>query len=173
MPSVSLQGGGTIVMVAGGPPASRFDFNSITESGNGAVGVKVPTSNTQGVLINIVGKDNTGTDIPIPLDLTGNSVTTPDISGCANCSRFDASVMQFVYSGTGEIDIHGSPSAAASFYAPNAHADLGGTADLYGAIVAKTLNDHGVVGLHYDRRLQQDFWISGLPMTGTFSWKRF
>jgi hypothetical protein len=173
MPSVSLQGGGTIMMVAGGPPANRFDYNSISETGNGAVGVKVPNSNTQGVLINIVGKDATGADIPVPLSLGGNSITTPDISGCSNCSRFDATVMQFVYSGTGELDIQGSPSAAASFYAPNAYVDLGGTADLYGAIVANKLYDHGVVGLHYDRRLQSDFWISGLPMTGTFSWKRF
>src|SRR5262249_13169488 len=146
LPSVSLQGGGTIVMVASGPPANRFDFNSISETGNGAVGVKVPNSNAQGVLINIVGKDKDGIDIPVPLNLGGNSITAPDITGCTNCSKFDATVMQFVYSGTGELDIQGSTGAAASFYAPKAYVDLGGTADLYGAIVANKIYDHGAVG---------------------------
>jgi len=172
LPTVTVQGGsGALVLTGLGPPAQRFDFNSIVEGGQGLVGASV-SAPSQGVLVNIVGKDNTGADIAVPLDLQGGSGISP-LVGCATCSEFDASILQFVYAGTGEIKITGSSSAAASYYAPNAQGDLGGGADLYGAIVTKTLTEHGNMGLHYDRRLQQDFWISGQPMTGTFSWKRF
>jgi Tfp pilus assembly protein PilX len=171
MPSLNLASGTQLVLKGVGPPAQRFDFNSLTEAGHGAVGAQVATP-AQGVIVNIVGKDNTGADIATPLDLQGGSGLLPT-AGCATCSTFDASIMQFVYAGTGLIKITGSSSAGASFYAPNAAGDLGGSADLYGAIVTKTLVEHGNMGLHYDRRLQQDFWISGMPMTGTFSWKRF
>jgi len=173
MPSVSIEGGSSnkLLLVGAGPPATRFDFNSIGEAGQGSIGAQVATP-LQGVIINIVGKDKTNTDIATPLDLQGGSGVAPT-SGCATCSQFDATIMQFVYAGTGLIKMAGNSSSAASYYAPNAAGDLGGGADLYGAIVTKTLVEHGNMGLHYDRRLQQDFWISGSPMTGTFSWKRF
>jgi len=172
LPSVTVQGGsGALVLTGLGPPAQRFDFNSIVEGGQGSVGASV-TAPSQGVLVNIVGKDNTGADIATPLDLQGGSGVAP-IAGCATCSEFDASILQFVYAGTGTIKITGNSNSAASYYAPNANGDLGGGANLYGAIVTKTLTEHGNMGLHYDRRLQQDFWISGQPMTGTFSWKGF
>ena len=170
MPSVTIESSGKLILVGNGPPAQRFDFNSIIEGGSGSVGAQV-TSPTQGVLINIVGSDSSGTIDP-PLDLQGGAGVAPT-AGCATCSAFDATILQFVYSGTGTIKMAGSSTSAASYYAPNAHGDLKGGSDLYGAIVTKTLTETGNMGLHYDRRLQQDFWISGMPMTGTFSWKRF
>ncbi|HYM22736.1 MAG TPA: hypothetical protein VEU08_06000 [Vicinamibacterales bacterium] len=172
MPSVSLSSQTELQLVGNATYPNGYAFNSITETGQATVGVKVNTPPV-GTLINIVGQDNSGNAIATPLDLTGGSTATPDLSGCGSCSQFDASLMQFVYGGTGQIKIQGNVSAAASFYAPNASADLGGTADLYGSIVAATLYDHGVAGIHYDRKLQTSVWIAGQPMSGTFSWKRF
>jgi hypothetical protein len=60
-----------------------------------------------------------------------------------------------------------------SIYAPNAHVDFKGTQDLYGSITAKTIDVHGTANIHYDRALQGKFWISGAPMIGTFTWKRY
>ena len=34
-------------------------------------------------------------------------------------------------------------------------------------------NNTGNANIHYDRRLQHDFWVVGHPIMGTFNWKRF
>src|SRR5436190_6777233 len=135
LPSASIEGGSSnkLVLVGAVPPAQRFDFNSIGEAGQGSIGAQVANPQ-QGVIINIVGKDKTNTDIAMPLDVQGGGGLAP-LSGCAGCSAFDATIMQFVYAGTGLIKMGGNSAAAASFYAPNAQGDLGGTADVYGAIV--------------------------------------
>jgi hypothetical protein len=90
----------------------------------------------------------------------------------ANAS-YDASGLQIVYGGTANISMQGGNSqSAATIYAPNASFTLQGTQDLYGSILAKTINNNGNASIHYDRRLQRDYHVVGHPMMGTFSWKR-
>jgi hypothetical protein len=44
---------------------------------------------------------------------------------------------------------------------------------LYGSILGKTVTNGGNANIHYDRRLNRDFYVQGAQMLGTFSWKRF
>lgn len=178
LPSVKLTGQTNIVLVAHTTPVAQYNFNSIEVASQSSVSAKA-TSPTQGVLVNVVGKDNTGTDIAIPIDMTGGSFAAVNscevgCSGiCPTCSVFDASILQFVYGGTAEIKMKGNSGAAATFYAPNASIEFGGTSDLYGSILGKRINETGTGDIHYDRRLQHDFYVAGHPMASTFDWKRY
>src|SRR5439155_25380309 len=64
LPSVHLTGKTNIIMIAHSSPAAEYNFNSVDVASQSAFGVKA-TSPTQGVLVNVVGKDNTGAAIPI------------------------------------------------------------------------------------------------------------
>jgi hypothetical protein len=172
LPEVTLKANMKLVLVAGGPPASKYDFNSLTLDGQATVGISA-TSPAEGVVVNIVGKDNTGADItskPV-LDLQGGGFVA--VTGCATCSVYDASMLQFIYGGSGTVKMAGNSAAAAVLYAPNADATLVGTNDLYGSIIAKRLTLPGTADIHYDRELQKEFFIAGQPMLGTFTWRRF
>jgi len=173
LPQVALGGGINLKLVASHPPA-QYNFNSIKLMGGATVGVSA-TGPTQGVLVDVVGKDSAGAVLTaphLPIDLVGG--TFAQVTGCAaTCSNFDASMLQFIYSGTTEIDITGNAGAAAVFYAPNAPVVFSGTADLYGSVLGKTVNNVGNANIHYDRRLMHDFYVIGHPMVGTFSWKRY
>jgi hypothetical protein len=124
----------------------------------------------------VVGKTNAGTDIAKPIDFTGG--TYAGVNTCASCtavgsiSKYDASMLQFIYGGSGTIDMKGNSAAAATFYAPNASVTFGGTDDLYGSILAKRLNETGNGNIHYDRRLGRDFYVRGNPLASSFSWKK-
>ncbi len=168
LPSITLGGGTKLVLVASSPPA-KYDVNSISLNGGSSIGISA-TSPTQNALVNVVGKDNTGMDIPMPIDFVGGTFAA--VTRCATCSNFDASMLQFIYGGTGEVRLTGNSGAAATFYAPNAQVQFSGMADLYGSILGKRINNIGSANIHYDRRLQHDFYIAGLPMASTFSWKR-
>jgi len=39
--------------------------------------------------------------------------------------------------------------------------------------VARPFLPLGTSNIHYDRRLQRDFFIAGKPMARTFSWQRY
>jgi hypothetical protein len=82
-------------------------------------------------------------------------------------------MMQFVYAGTGEIKMTGNSNAAATIYAPNALFTLQGNADIFGSVLAHRIDDQGNASIHYDKRLQHDFYVVGHPIMGTFNWKRF
>jgi hypothetical protein len=82
-------------------------------------------------------------------------------------------MLQFIYAGPGTISFRGTSSAAATFYAPNATVNFNGTADLYGSMLGKMITNGGNANIHYDRRLNRDFYVQGARMLGTFSWKRF
>jgi pyridoxal/pyridoxine/pyridoxamine kinase len=89
-------------------------------------------------------------------------------------NKYDASALQIVYGGTGTVYMDGGNNqSAATIYAPNANFILKGTQDLYGSILAKTILNEGDARIHYDRRLNKDFYVAGHPMAGTFSWKRY
>jgi Tfp pilus assembly protein PilX len=171
LPSLTLDNHVTLVLTATSGPA-EFNFNSITLEGGAEIKVAA-TATDQAVLVNIAGKNPDNSNIATPVDLVGGTFAAADVSGCASCSVYDASMLQFVYGGAGEVKMAGHTGAAATIYAPNAAFTLEGTADLYGSILAKTVNIAGSANIHYDRRLAEDFYVMGRPMVGTFTWKRY
>jgi choice-of-anchor A domain-containing protein len=171
LPSLTLDNHVSLVLVATAGPA-EYNFNSITLTGGSEIKVQ-PTASNQAVLVNVVGKNPDNSAIAMPVDLVGGTFAAPDTTSCASCSVYDASMLQFVYGGTGEIRMAGHTGAAATIYAPDAAFTLEGTADLYGSILAKTVNIAGSANIHYDRRLSEEFYVMGHPMVGTFTWKRY
>ncbi len=169
LPSISLSSSVNLVLTASSP-AAQYNFNSISLTGGSTVGVSA-TSSDQGVLVGIVGQNLDGSNIPTPLQLEGTSQT--GLTGCATCSAYDASLLQFLYGGTGEIKMTGNTAMVATVYAPNALFTLGGNGDVYGSILAARVNETGTGDIHYDRRLQHDFYVVGHPMVGTFTWQRY
>lgn len=169
LPSVTLGSHTNIVLVASNP-ATQYNFNSITLAGGSTVGISA-TGPTQNVLVNVVGKNPDNTNIATPIDFVGG--TFASVSGCTGCSNYDASMLQFVYGGTGTIQMTGNSGAAATFYAPNADFQLNGNTDLYGSVLAKRVFNNGNANLYYDRRLGRDFYVAGHPMASDFTWKRY
>ena len=147
-----------------------MNFNSISLTGGASVGITA-TSPNQGALLGIIGKNPDGTDIATPVDFRGG--TYAGVTGCATCSQYDASMLQLLYAGTGDVEMTGNSAAALTVYAPNALFTLSGTADVYGSVLAHRLNETGTGNIHYDRRLRRDFYVLGRPIMGTFNWKRF
>ena len=75
------------------------------------------------------------------INVTGNGQSTPiDLSGQGIANpTLDPSLMQFIYAGTGTINIVGNGASAAVVYAPNATADFKGNASFYGSVIAAHL----------------------------------
>jgi hypothetical protein len=169
LPTVSLSGMVSLVLVATSPPAEYY-FNSISLAGGSEIKASA-TSPTQAVLVNVVGKNPDNSDIETPINFAGGTYAA--VEGCAACSAFDASMLQFVYGGSGEIFMAGNSGAATTIYAPNAAFSLVGTADLYGSVLAGTVTIPGTADIHYDRRLGSDFWVTGRPLIGSFTWNRY
>ena len=169
LPSVSLASHINIVLVASSPPA-QYNFNSISLNGGSTVSISA-TGATQAVLVDVVGLNPDLTPIATPIDMVGGTFAA--VNGCVTCSNFDASMLQFIYGGTGTVNMTGNSGAAATFYAPNATVNFQGTADLYGSMLGKRIDNVGNGNIHYDRRLQHDFYVAGHPMSGTFTWKRY
>jgi Tfp pilus assembly protein PilX len=169
LPSVTLGSSTHIILVASSPSA-QYNFNSITLAGGSSVGISA-TGPTQNVLVNVVGKNPDNSNIATPIDFVGG--TFASVTGCATCSNYDASMLQFIYGGTGEIKLTGNSGAAATIYAPNATVELSGNIDLYGSVLAKRMYNTGNAPIHYDRRLGRDFYVAGHPMASDFTWKRY
>jgi hypothetical protein len=168
LPSVSLSSHVNLVIQASSP-AAQVNFNSIVLTGGSSVGLTA-TSSSQGAMLGIIGKNPDGTNIAIPVDFRGGTYAA--VTGCATCSQYDASMMQLLYAGTGDVEMTGNSSASLTVYAPNALFTLSGTADVYGSVLAHRLNEIGTGNIHYDRRLRHDFYVLGRPIMGTFNWKR-
>jgi len=168
LPSITMTSHFTLVLVANSPSAA-YNINSLSLQGQAEIAVQA-TSPSQSVLVNVSGKNPDGSDIATPIDFAGG--TFASVQGCGTCSNYDASMLQFLYGGTGNIVLTGNSGAAATFYAPQANATVEGTADLYGALLAKRINMQGSGNIHYDRRLSRDFYVAGQPMPTTFTWKR-
>jgi hypothetical protein len=175
LPSVSMSSHVNIVLQASSP-AGQYNFNSISLAGGSSISAKAAAS-TESVVVNVVGVTNTGTTIATPIDFTGGTYAA--VNSCSSCtavagiSSFDASIVQFLYGGTGTVKMTGNSGAASTFYMPQAAFELGGTADLYGSVLAKRVNESGSGNIHYDRRLRRDFYVAGHPMVGTFTWQRY
>ena len=172
LPSISLTSTNVNIVLTATTAPAEYNFNSISLSGGAEIKVTA-TAPTEAVLVNVVGKNPDGTEIVASPVINFAGGTFAGVEGCATCSTFDASMLQFVYGGSGEIVMTGNTGAATTIYAPDASFTLEGTADLYGSVLARTVNIAGSANIHYDRSLAQAFYVMGHPMVGTFTWKRY
>jgi Tfp pilus assembly protein PilX len=98
------------------------------------------------------------------IDLTGSSISNPTLVPAD---------FQILYGGTNQVTLNGGSAAAALLYAPNAGFKLNGGGNLYGAVIANQITDLGGGDIHYDRRLQTQFFTPGNFMLSAFNWQKF
>jgi hypothetical protein len=165
--SVSL-GGGATVNVASQNQVAFNVIDSFTMLGNSTLNVPADygLGNQAAVSMNVV---NTA-GIATPIDLSGGTLSN---------ASYDASRFQIQYGGTGTIKMAGGTQQAAAVYAPNSPVTLKGGADLYGEVIASTVDDSGGANIHYDKNLMNKGLFStvayqpGNTMMTAFTWKKF
>jgi hypothetical protein len=110
---------------------------------------------------------------PVILNVAGQSEGTPiDFEGGATANdTFDPSLFRIHYAGTGTLKLTGGTTTSAIVYAPSALATVAGGADFYGSVLAAQVSVTGGAQLHYDRRLNSDFFTVGPQMMSGFSWR--
>lgn len=143
---------GTLTLGAVGV-TSYITVNSVKFTGNATINILGT------VILQVAGVGESR-----PIEFTGGSTT--------NLSM-DPSNFQIQYAGTGEIKLTGGSTATAMVYAPHAEVELTGNNDFYGSIVAGRLAVTGNATIHYDRRLEQEFFTATNPMLSSFSWKKY
>ena len=136
--------------------AGIYELNSLKANGNITLQV-----DSGPVVIRVNGKNADGTEIAVPVDLTGGAIIGLD---------YQPRNLQFVYGGTGTIKMNGGSSTAALIYAPNATVTMLGNGDYYGAVVGATVNDTGGAKIHYDRALGGWAMTEGNPTMTSFTW---
>jgi len=147
--NVSVSGGAIMHLSAG-----TYVVNSLTLSGGSTIVV-----DSGPVVFKVAGVGET-----VPLDLAGGAVSNPS---------YNPTNLQFIYGGTGTVKLTGNSATAALVMAPNAAAELNGTGDFYGALVAKTVSGGGNAAIHYDRNLQNFAVTQGNPVLHQFTWSSY
>ena len=138
-----------------------YNINSLTEAGQGQV-VLVPdpvTGKYGAVTLNVTGNNQS-----IPIDLSGGGFANPSMN---------AAFFTINYAGIGTVKITGGASAATVINAPNATGQISGNGDIYGSIIASTIQDNGNGGIHYDRNLSRNTFSVSNYMMDSFSWTKF
>ncbi len=82
-------------------------------------------------------------------------------------------MFQINYGGTGGIKLAGGASYCTMVYAPNSDISFSGNSDFYGSVVGKTIKDTGGAHLHFDKNLEDKFFVVGNGMLSGFSWKKY
>ena len=169
MPNVTVGNSSTLIFNGADDAGNNVIINSMGGSGDLEFASNLTGPLNESVVLQLYGKEADGTtDLDVPMDLS--SIGWKQNSAAES---YDASALQLVYGGSGSITLEGNDQSAMTIYAPNADFVLSGTADLYGSVLARTVTNNGGGDLHYDRRLQTEFWVEGQPMIGTFTWKRY
>jgi hypothetical protein len=164
MPSVVVSGGYKIIFVGHAPQAQNVNINRFT--GDVQINANLGATDAgESVVLKVSGKNPDGTEMATPFSM-GNWQMNSNF-------KFDAASLQVVYGSHASMSMTGHNQAAASIYAPNAAFALKVTSDLYGAVLAATIDNGGTPSIHYDSSLQNKFFVQGHPMLGTFTWKRF
>lgn len=173
MPTVNVASGYTLRFIANAGPAQDVNINALNGSGTLEIQANMgATSANEAVVLKVAGKNPDGSEMTVPFDL--ETMGWKQNEGAATKHKYDASAVQIVYAGTQTINMDGGNNqSAVSIYAPNAHFILKGTQDLYGSVLAKTIENRGNASIHYDRNLMREFFVAGHPMASSFSWKRY
>lgn len=98
------------------------------------------------------------------IDLTGSTLSNPSLVPAD---------FQILYGGTNRVTINGGSQTAALIYAPNADFKLNGGGNLYGSVIASQVTDLGGGAIHYDRKLQVQFYSAGNYMMSAFNWQKY
>ncbi len=148
MGDVHVTGGATLTLHAG-----TYNINSLKLTGNATLAIASG---------------------PVILNVAGQSAATPiDFEGGATANEtFDPSLFRIHYAGTGALKLTGGTTTSAIVYAPAAQASVAGGAHFYGSVLAAHVSVTGGARLHYDRRLQRDFFTVGPQMMSAFTWKK-
>ena len=147
--NVNGNGGATIHLSAG-----IYVVNSLALNGGSTIVI-----DSAPVIFKVAG---VGQDPAI--DLSGGAVTN---------SSYNAANMQIQYGGTGTIKLTGNSATAATVLAPNAIAELKGTGDFYGALIANKVTAGGNAAIHYDRALMKLAVTQGNPVLHQFTWSSY
>lgn len=134
--------------------AGTYVINSISMAGQSEL-----TIDSGPVILNVAGQS-----VATPIDFTGGTVTNASL---------DPANLQIQYAGTGEIKLAGNTQSAGMVYAPNASVKFTGGSDWFGAVIGKRVDDAGGTAVHYDRRLQNEFFTVGNYMMHSFTWKKY
>jgi hypothetical protein len=147
--NVSLGSGNTLTLRAG-----NYNINSINASGGGTIIIE-----TGPVVMNMAG-----VGVQEPVSMTAGRLSNP---------TFIPMNAQILYAGSGALKLAGGADTAAVIYAPNAHITVAGGSDFYGAILGATVLDNGGGQFHYDRSLQDEFFIVGNYVMSSFTWRKY
>jgi len=160
--AVAIKGDLHLVPPAGTTPGSPVYINaySLTANGNPNIYIDpIPGTNPAQYAQIVVNVAAAGT-----IDLTGSSLSNPSLVPAD---------FQILYGGTNRVTINGGSQAAALVYAPNADFKLNGGGNLYGAVIANQITDLGGGAIHYDRKLQVQFYNAGNYMLSSFNWQKY
>jgi hypothetical protein len=148
-------GSNTNLVINGTTPT--FNVNSFTLGSNATVSLGTGTNLTMNIAGNSLGSTK-------PLDLSGGGTVNPS---------YDPSRLQITYAGTGEMDLVGNNTIAATIYAPNALTKTTGSGNLYGSVLSSKFIDTGGASIHYDTSLMTKFKTLGNHVLTSFSWKKY
>ncbi len=162
--NITLNGNQTLTLTAG-----TYNVNTISVSANAKL---IIDASAGPVIMNIAG---------LPCDL-GTSTTPPSAcsstvgdfggKGISNPSLNPAN-FQIQYAGAGTISLAGTPQSAALVDAPYATGSIVGTSDFFGAMIVNKVTDLGTAAIHYDTRLQNEYFFVGNWMLDSFSWSKY
>ena len=124
---IKVSGGSTLTLSPG-----VYNINSITLVGNSILKV----SPAGQVTLNVAGSG-----VNVPVSLSGGSLS--------NTTQVPNN-FQINYAGTNGLDISGGAASYLVVDAPNAPVKLTGGSDMFGAIIANTIDDHGGTNFHVD-----------------------
>jgi Tfp pilus assembly protein PilX len=148
-------GSNTNLIIGGTAPT--FNVNSFALGSNATLALGTGTNLTMKIAGNSLGST-------LPLDLSGGGTVNPS---------YDPSRLQITYAGTGQLDLVGNNTVAATIYAPNALVRTTGSGNLYGSVLSSTFTDTGGASIHYDTNLMTKFKTLGNHVLTSFSWKKY
>jgi hypothetical protein len=134
--------------------AGTYIINSIGMQGNSTI-----TIDSGPVIFNMGGQN-----VATVVDFTGGSVTNASL---------DPAAFQIMYAGTAAINLSGNAQSSGMVYAPNSTIKFTGGSDWFGAVIGRKVDDAGGTAVHYDRRLQNEFFTVGNWMMHSFTWKKY
>jgi hypothetical protein len=145
------------------PAPVVYNINSISFTGNATVQIDpIPGSSPAKyapILFNFAG-----TGVSTPVDFTGGTITNTSLN---------PAMFQIQYAGSGNVVMTGGAGAAGVLYAPYASVKFAGGGDWYGSVIAQYVTDFGGAAIHYDRHLQNEFFMASPWVLSTFNWKSF
>ena len=160
--ALTVKGDLHLVPPVGTTPGSTVYINAYSISTNGNPNIyidPIPGTNPAQYAQIVLNVAAAGT-----IDMAGSTLSNPSLVP-AN--------FQILYGGSNQVTINGGTRTAALVYAPNAPFKLNGGGNLYGAVIASQIVDLGGGAVHYDRRLQVQFYSAGNYMLSAFNWAKY